>query len=274
MQPRARSTRKRLTRRSSSEWKEIAASTPPARSSAPGERQRAVELLELVVDGDAQRLEGALGGVPAGEARGRGDRGVDRRRRAPASCRSAARRGGARSRGRSRRRGAPRRSRAARAASRRWSHSATISRARELLVGVHAHVQRRVVGVGEAALARVDLHRGHPEVEVRRGPRGRPRRAAARAPRRSAARMKRIAQDDLARPARRSAPRRAGRGRSRSACRRARGARRPAARDRRRRRCSRPPCLTRRRVQQPESSPASTGTWTAGHVKQDGQLAR
>ena len=40
----------------------------------PGERQRAVELSELVVDGDPQRLEGALGGMPAGEARGRGDR--------------------------------------------------------------------------------------------------------------------------------------------------------------------------------------------------------
>ncbi len=36
----------------------------------------------------------------------------------------------------------------------------------ELEVGVHPHVQRRVVGVGEAALARVDLHRGHAEVEV------------------------------------------------------------------------------------------------------------
>ena len=61
MQPRARSARKRLTRRSSSEWKEIAASRPPSRSSVPGERQRRVELAELVVDGDADRLEGALG---------------------------------------------------------------------------------------------------------------------------------------------------------------------------------------------------------------------
>ena len=38
----------------------------------------------------------------------------------------------------------------------------------ELLRRVHPHVERRVVGVGEAALARVDLHRGHPEVEIRR----------------------------------------------------------------------------------------------------------
>ena len=38
----------------------------------------------------------------------------------------------------------------------------------QLLLGVHAHVQRRLVGVGEAALARIDLHRGHAQVEVRR----------------------------------------------------------------------------------------------------------
>ena len=38
----------------------------------------------------------------------------------------------------------------------------------ELLARVHAHVQRSVVGVGEAALARVDLHRGGAEVEVDR----------------------------------------------------------------------------------------------------------
>ena len=36
----------------------------------------------------------------------------------------------------------------------------------ELLARVHAHVERGVIGVGEAALARVDLHRGHAEVEV------------------------------------------------------------------------------------------------------------
>ena len=78
MQPRARSARKRLTRRSSSEWNEIAASRPPGRSSVPGERERRVELRELVVDGDPDRLERALGRVAAGEARGRGDRGGDR----------------------------------------------------------------------------------------------------------------------------------------------------------------------------------------------------
>ena len=67
-----------MTRRSSSEWKEIPPSTPPVAQQRPGERERAVELLELVVDGDPQRLEGALGRVAAGEPRRRGDRRLDR----------------------------------------------------------------------------------------------------------------------------------------------------------------------------------------------------
>ena len=57
MQPRARATRKRLTRPSSSEWKEIAGEAAARREQLPGERQRLVELAELVVDGDPQRLE-------------------------------------------------------------------------------------------------------------------------------------------------------------------------------------------------------------------------
>ena len=36
----------------------------------------------------------------------------------------------------------------------------------QLLLGVHPHVERRVVGVGEAALPGVDLHRGHAQVQV------------------------------------------------------------------------------------------------------------
>ena len=44
----------------------------------PRQRQRGVELLELAVDRDPDRLEGALGRVAAAEARGRGDRGGDR----------------------------------------------------------------------------------------------------------------------------------------------------------------------------------------------------
>jgi hypothetical protein len=38
-------------------------------------------------------------------------------------------------------------------------------RGRKALGRVHAHVERRVVGVGEAALPGIDLHRGHAEVE-------------------------------------------------------------------------------------------------------------
>ena len=38
-------------------------------------------------------------------------------------------------------------------------------RGREALRRVHPHVERRVVGVGEAPLPGVDLHRGHAEVE-------------------------------------------------------------------------------------------------------------
>jgi hypothetical protein len=36
----------------------------------------------------------------------------------------------------------------------------------EVVVGIHAHVQRRVVRIGEPALARVDLYGGHAQVEV------------------------------------------------------------------------------------------------------------
>ena len=71
-----------------------------------------------------------------------------------------------RSRGRSSRRGAPRRSVADASAIRVSGHSLTRSRGGQLCVGIHPHVERRVVGVGEAALPGVDLHRGHPEVHV------------------------------------------------------------------------------------------------------------
>ena len=79
MQPRARSARKRLTRRSSSEWKEIAASRPSVAQDGPGGGQRAVERLQLLVHRDANGLEDALGRVAASEApadRGR-QRGLD-----------------------------------------------------------------------------------------------------------------------------------------------------------------------------------------------------
>ena len=131
----------------------------------PGEGERPVELVELFVDGDAQRLEGALGGMPAAEARRRGDRsldrlhellcGVDRRLRAPRHDRPRDCAGVALLAELAQRAGeaalVPARDDLARG---------------QLLRGVHAHVQRGVVGVGEAPLARVHLHRGHAEVEV------------------------------------------------------------------------------------------------------------
>ncbi len=131
----------------------------------PRERQGAVELSQLVVDRYPQRLEGALGGVTAGEAGGSGDRGLDRVDElqrghdrgllAPADDR-------------------PRdRARVAllaevakdvrQATLVPFGHDLTGA---QLLRRIHAHVERRVVGVGEAALAGVYLHRGHAKVEV------------------------------------------------------------------------------------------------------------
>ena len=72
MQPRARSARKRFTRRSSSEWKEIAREPAAVAQQLPGQRQRAVERAELVVHRDPDRLEDALGRVAAAEAAPRG----------------------------------------------------------------------------------------------------------------------------------------------------------------------------------------------------------
>jgi len=79
MQPSARAVRNRLTRLSSSEWKEMAERRPPD-ADLPGQRERALERAELVVDRDADRLEGALGGVAAAEAGGCGNRLADRLR--------------------------------------------------------------------------------------------------------------------------------------------------------------------------------------------------
>ena len=69
MQPRARSARKRFTRRSSSEWKRDGGQAARRAQEVPGQRQRCVERAELVVHGDADRLEDALGRVAAAELR-------------------------------------------------------------------------------------------------------------------------------------------------------------------------------------------------------------
>ncbi len=107
---------KRLAMRSSSEWKLMTTRRPPRPQRLDRLRQRALELAELVVDVDAQRLEGARrrvpaglapghrGGDDAGEAAGRLDRRPRRaRRRSRARCAwHGAPRRGARSRPRSR----------------------------------------------------------------------------------------------------------------------------------------------------------------------------
>ena len=220
MQPRARSARKRFTRRSSSEWKEIAASRPPVAQQVPGQRQRAVERVELVVHGDPDRLEDALGRVPAAEAAPHGgrQRGLDRRDQLAGRLDRRARRAGARSRARSGARSAPRRSagRAARAGAR-----PTRSRPRA----------RRAPGSGPCACRAARRRSRRSRARARRpasrrcrgpGRPGRPRRPPRRAGARPVgvvhAQEARLA-GHLARRARRSAPRRPGRGRCRRACR-------------------------------------------------------
>ena len=104
--------------------------------------------------------------MAAGEARGRRHRGGDRvvELEGRGQLGTAARRRTISPAIRSAKRSSPY-SRSMRA-SRRRSHVLTISAAVSSWLGVHPHVQRRVVGVGEAALAGVDLHRAHAEVHV------------------------------------------------------------------------------------------------------------
>ena len=63
--------------------------------------------------------------------------------------------------------------------------SLTTSRGGQVGRGIHAHVERRVGGVGEAALGPVELHRGDAEVEQDRVGADAVRRRAARAPART-----------------------------------------------------------------------------------------
>ena len=130
----------------------------------PCERQRGIELAELVVDGDPQSLEDALGGMPAREARGRRDRlrddvdELDRRGDRLAGALAGDRAGDLA--------GVALFAEVAedRLEVARLGLVDELVRA-ALEVGVHAHVQGRVVGVGEPARPRVDLHRRHAEVQ-------------------------------------------------------------------------------------------------------------
>ena len=69
MHPRAWAAKKRLTIRSSSEWKLMTAIRPPGRSIESAAGSARSSALELVVDRDPQRLEDALGRMPVAEAR-------------------------------------------------------------------------------------------------------------------------------------------------------------------------------------------------------------
>ena len=135
------------------------------RQQLPGRGQRLFELRQLVVDGDPQRLEGPLGGVTAGELGGDRNGGLDRvdellRGRELLALPGAHDRAGD-----------LRREALLAVLAQEPGQSPLVPRVDDLLggqrlLGIHPHVQRGVVGVGEAALPRVDLHRGHPQVEV------------------------------------------------------------------------------------------------------------
>ncbi len=133
----------------------------------PRERQRPVELVELVVDGDSQCLEGALGGMAAGEARrcrkrrvdrlDELERRLDRRLRAPAHDCTGDRAGVA----------------LLAEVAQRARQAPLVPRAHDLpraqlLRRIHPHVERGLIRIGEPALTRVYLHRGHTKVEIRR----------------------------------------------------------------------------------------------------------
>jgi hypothetical protein len=62
--------------RSSSEWNEITAARPPSAEHLGQRREQPLELAELVVDRDAQGLEGARRGVGLAEARAARARGA------------------------------------------------------------------------------------------------------------------------------------------------------------------------------------------------------
>src|SRR5215213_2052102 len=133
----------------------------------PREGERATERVELRVHRDADRLEDALRGAAAAEA-------------PPHSGRQRALDGRDELAGRPDRRAlAPTddlardavRVRVLAEAPEELSELALVPGVHDLarvdlLARVHAHVERRVVGVGEAALAGVDLHRRDAEVEV------------------------------------------------------------------------------------------------------------
>ena len=200
VQPRSCSRRNCLTIRSSSEWKRDHGEAAARAQHLERRRQRRLERAELVVDRDAQRLEDALRRMAVAEARRRRDRALDRvDELAGALERLLA------AAPHDRARDLPRVALLAVAAEDRHelalaASSLTMSRARRAsCVGVHAHVERRVDRVREAALGPVELHRRDAEVEQDR--------VGAHAVRRRAAAGRRRSRRAGAAPARRRASR-------------------------------------------------------------------
>ena len=154
-----------MTRRSSSEWKEMAASRPVGRSSSHASGSASSSWSSSALTAIRIAWNVRFAGMPAAEPRGRGDRGGDgvdeleRRGERPAlaAAHDLA--------------GDPLGVALLAVLAQRARELAALPRVDDLgrgqvLLRVHAHVERRVVGVGEPARASVDLHRGHPEVEV------------------------------------------------------------------------------------------------------------
>ncbi len=129
-----------------------------------GGRKCGLELAELVVDGDAERLEDALRGMPFPEPGRRRDRRLDHvdeiagAEERPLGASPHDRAGD--------RTGVPLLAEAAEDR-RELALVPRVDdrRGRHLARRIHPHVERGVGGVGEAALGPVDLHRRDPDVE-------------------------------------------------------------------------------------------------------------
>ena len=242
----------------------------------PRQRQRGVELLELAVDRDADRLEGALGRVAAAEARGRGDRrgdGVDELEGGGERAELAAADDLARD---------PLGVALLAVLAQRARDLAALPRVDDLGGGQRL---RRDPSACRAARRTRRRTRARACRPASRTSRGRGRRDRPRSPRRAASRGRprsRRAGSACGRTPRRRArrrpPRPAGRGRCPRAGRRARGGRPRGGRGRPRRRVQStatwPSCGSSASI----SSPARTGTWVRGMssrmAKSSGELRR
>ena len=153
--------------RSSSEWKVTTTSRPPGlRIAFRGRAAPRASSLELAIDGDAQRLEGAgrRVDVAAASTGSRAPQMIGELARCAGTGRCC--RGRRRWRGRAPRPCAPRHraGRCRRASPRRG----VLTRSAALRpCGLHAHVERAVLAEREAALGLVELHRGDADVEAR-----------------------------------------------------------------------------------------------------------